>query len=432
MKSLRLAACFALLLLGTSLSSGCLIVSDSHHDGGECYDDCYDYEVCESYCDHWECWDECWWETSCETFCEDVHVEEEVIVTSTVECYSDVDCSGADICVANSCVGRNTTDRGLSGLCQACETNQDCVEDGSLCIQLNFDQATTTGERVCTRPCEYNHECPAGFECINISSEVGTSPQCLPVFAEYEKRTCNPSPELECVRASDCGLGESCVANECVAPDGSECGTNNPCAGGEVCRNFKCEAADEPECVDRSDCRSGEVCIDGGCVAAAEDCVFNDECDGGVCVDGTCASTCEADAECGANERCRDGLCEALECRRSADCAAGNICVDARCEKTCDAGSGAGCDAGWVCNSFGYCEADESVECRSNAECARDEQCTGGTCATPCNCNQQCGDGQVCDLDSGTCEAPAADPAPACENDCDCPSGQACVEGACG
>ena len=435
MKTMRAAASIALVMFGAITMSGCLIVSESHTTtGGGCYDECYDYEVCETYCDAWECWDECWWETSCTTVCEETVVVDD---TPAAQCYSDLDCGEGQICVGDVCKPRDTEDNGLSGLCQVCETEQDCSDDGALCIRLNFDQATTTGEKVCTRPCEYNHECPAGFECINVSSEVGVSPQCLPILTEFEKRTCNPSPELECVRASDCGVGESCVANECVAPEHAECSSRTPCADGETCHNFKCIAADEPECTTRTDCASGEVCIDGACAAAAEEgCVFNEECDGGMCVDGSCLSTCEADTDCGTGERCRAGLCEPLECRRSADCAAGSICVDAQCEKLCDAATGAGCDFGYECNDLGYCEADPAVECRSNAECAQNELCTDGACLVACTCNQQCGEGETCNVDLGVCEAPDAEPtdppAAACEDDCDCPSGQSCNEGTCG
>lgn len=424
MKSIRTAACTALVMFGALVSTGCIIVDDGpdHHTETQCYDECYDYEVCETYCDSWECWDECWWETSCDTYCEEVIIEEEVVY----EDYEDYDC------VADNCVDPGSDEQGLGGLCQSCETNADCVEDDALCIELSFDQATTTGEKVCTRPCEYNHECPAGFECINISSEVGTSAHCLPVLTDWGERTCNPSPELECVRATDCGLGESCVANECVAPEGAECSSQRPCASDEVCRNFECVPADAAECVTRTDCSTGESCIDGSCIAAAESCVFNEECDGGACVDGTCLSTCSADSECGANEQCRSGLCEPLECRRSADCSAGSICVDAKCEDVCDAASGQGCENGYLCNDFGYCEADPDVECRTAAECSRDEICDDGSCTSACSCNQQCGDGEVCNLDSGTCEDPNTPPAASCDNDCDCPSGETCSNGTCG
>lgn len=442
MKSFRTSVCAALVMFGAFLSTGCIVVDETRSTTTTrvetyCYDDCYDVEVCETWCDSWACWDECWWETTCDTWCEDVIIEETVIIEeeTVVEtgstCSSNADCGNSMACVNDVCVAADSTDNGLAGLCQACEAASDCVEDGSLCIELSFDQATRTGEKVCTRPCEYNHECPSGFECINISSEVGTSAQCLPVITDWGERTCNPSPELECVRANDCGVGESCVANTCVAPGGAECSSQNPCGNGQTCVNFQCVAAADAECTRRSDCASGESCIDGECVGAAESCVFNQECDGGACVDGTCQSACSADADCGSNESCRSGLCQPLECRRSADCAAGNVCVDAKCEATCNASTGAGCADGYVCSNFGYCEADPGVECRTAAECARDEICDAGSCTTACSCNQQCGTGEVCNLDSGTCEDPNSPPAVSCANDCDCPSGDSCISGTC-
>lgn len=424
MKPVKLGMLSALAF--AALSTGCLIVSE-HQETGECYDDCYEYQVCETYCDYWECWDNCWYETSCTTYCPDT-----VAPAPSVECYSALDCGEGQICVADYCRPLDTDETGVSGLCQSCETNADCGEPGALCLQLNFDQATSTGERVCGRACEYNHECPAGFECINISQEAGTAAQCLPVLTEFEKRTCNPSPELQCVRATDCAVGESCVNNVCKAPTSAqaECDSNNPCPSAEDCRNFQCVPANQPECATRTECNSGELCIDGDCVASAETCVFNAECDGGRCVDGQCRSTCAADSECTSNERCRAGLCEPLECRRSADCGAGEICVEAKCHDTCNPSNGVGCETGYLCNANGYCDVDTNVECRSNAECG-DEICESGACITPCTCNQDCSTGEVCNLNSGACEAAGA-PITACEDSCDCPSGQACNAGTCG
>lgn len=419
---LRLLAAVAFAALG----SGCLIVSENQ-EAGACYEDCYDYQVCETYCDWWRCWDECWYETSCTTYCPDT-VETPL---PSVECYSAIDCGTGEICVNDYCRPRDTEETGVSGLCQVCETNADCGEPGALCIRLNFDQATTTGESVCGRTCEYNHECPAGFECINIAVDNGTgTAQCLPVLGDFEKRTCNPSPELECVRATDCAVGESCVNNSCKAPAEAECSSNKPCPSGQECRNFACVAANVPECTTRTDCASGELCIDGNCEAAAVACVFNAECDGGRCVDGQCRSTCSEDSQCANNERCRAGLCEPLECRRSADCGAGEICVDAQCFDTCVASTGIGCDAGYKCNNNGYCDVDPTIECRSNAECG-DEICQAGTCINPCTCNQDCSTGEVCNLNSGVCEAAGA-PITSCEDSCDCPSGKTCTNGTCG
>lgn len=423
-----------LLYLGivALLSTGCLMVSESNPPpNGDCVQDCYEYEVVETYCDAWSCWDDYRWETTCTTTCESVHYPEP---GQPAECYSDLDCRSGTICIQDQCVRADTNARGSSGLCQTCETRHDCVEEDARCIRLNYDPVSNTGEKVCARDCDYNHECPAGFECVNISDEPGVPSQCLPIKGTNEKRTCNPTPDLECVRANDCALGESCVHNVCQGPENAECSGTRPCPSGQECRSFTCVDTNTPTCVDRSDCRNNEICIDGQCQRQTETCVFNEECDTSArCVDGQCVSICSDANDCGANERCRQGLCEVIECRRSADCSAGHLCVEARCEKHCT--SNAECGPGFLCSANNYCEADPNVECRSTAECGRDQICDGGSCETPCNCNQQCPESQVCDLDNGMCKDPNAGgepPANECDNDCDCPSGQRCQQGTCG
>ncbi len=427
MKRTNLLSTLTLLLVGI-FSSGCLVVSENGHYETQCYDDCDDIEVCESFCDDWECWDECWIETSCDEICEEVYVETEVVEEvevvdeEAVECYSNPDCSEGKICISNECKPKNTDETGTSGLCQSCEANQDCSEEGAVCIKLNFDKSSTAGEKVCTRPCEVNSECPTNFECVN----VGDSTQCLPMNNDAGKRTCSSST-LECVKAADCGVGESCENNKCTSPDTAECDSKKSCGSGETCRDFKCVADNTAECIDRKDCSSGEICIDGSCEKSAESCVFNEECDAGACVNGECLSTCSETADCGSNERCRQGLCEALECRRTADCGGSEICVDAQCETRCTQDSN--CGAGFICNDNNYCEDDPNVACRSNAECSRDEICVAGECATPCTCNQECGSGEVC-TDTGICEAPSQAPAE-CQTDCECASGETCSAGRC-
>ncbi len=430
MKRKNLLSALTILMVGF-FSSGCLVVSENGHYETQCRDECEDIEICESFCDDWECWDECWIETSCDTICEEVYVETEVVeeiveeveeVDTSVECYSNPDCGDGKICVSNECKPKNTTDTGLSGLCQSCETNQDCSETGAVCIKLNFDMSNNSGEKVCTRACEINSECPTNFECVN----VGDSTQCLPKNNDFGKRSCSAN-DLECVKASDCGVGESCVSNSCTSPETAECDSKTSCKTGETCKDFKCVAETALECVERKDCKSGETCIDGACEKSAESCVFNEECDGGSCVDGSCLSACSENSDCGSNERCLSGLCEALECRRTADCGGTEICVDAQCEARCTADSN--CGSGFVCNANNYCEEDPNVACRNNAQCSQNEICVSGTCERPCSCNQECGSGEVCGA-TGVCEAPASSPAQ-CQTDCECASGETCSAGRC-
>ncbi|MBA2664877.1 MAG: hypothetical protein H0U74_21495 [Bradymonadaceae bacterium] len=417
--------CMMALIVAALFLPGCLIISESNTT--DSCSSCYDYEVCETWCDPWQCWDECTWQTNCSNTCDAPYIP------STKQCYSDLDCGGDTICINDTCQRQDTNDRGVSGLCQACETRHDCVEADARCIRLNFDPVSNTGEKVCARDCDYNHDCATGFECVNISDEPGVPAQCLPIKGTNEKRTCNSGPDLQCVRANDCSLGESCVNNVCKGPENSECAANRPCAAGKECRNFKCEDSTSPQCLTRSDCQSSELCVDGACIGQNDSCVFNSECDNGACVNGKCVASCQATADCGPNEHCRQNLCESIECRRSADCSAGNLCVDAKCEKAC--ANNNECSDGFLCQT-GYCVADPGVACRSTAECARDAICLEGSCESPCSCNQDCSSGEICDILSGVCLEPepvTGTPQPmACENSCGCPSGQACTEGFCG
>lgn len=437
----QLMATLGTMMAALTFGSGCLVVTDNDYDndGDGCYQQCQDYEVCQTYCDAWECWDECWYETTCDVTCPEPAPN--VVV---VDCIDDLDCSGEEICVADRCVLPNEDAKKTaeSGLCQACESTNDCSEEDARCVRLNYQHSTKTGEKICSRVCQLDDDCPIGFECVNISDEVGVPAQCLPKIdpANGDLRTCTNNASLECVKAKECGVGESCVNNVCTRPgtvgDGG-CSADADCGAGETCRGSSCVAPGQEECVDRSQCDAGEVCVDARCVAEKISCVFNSECGAnGKCVNGECASACTTSTECGPYEYCRksegasSGLCEAMECRRTADCEAGNVCVDAQCKPACD--QDADCETGFACNSNRYCERDSSVECLATSECSADEVCVDNTCKEACGCNQDCPDGLVCDLESGTCgQAPNNDAVITCANSCDCPSGKTCEQGIC-
>lgn len=439
----QMKAIFGTMMAALTFGSGCLVVSENDYDNGNdgCYQSCNDYETCQTYCDAWDCWDECWYETECDVTCTEV----ETVDTVTVECIDDLDCTGNNICIADRCVqpAVDAKDNAEAGLCQACEDTNDCSEEDARCVRLNYQHSTKTGEKICSRVCELDDDCPINFECVNISDEVGVPAQCLPKIDSANNgdlRTCTNNAGLECVKAKECGVGESCVNNECTAPGQGGtggCSSDAQCASGETCRGATCVAESQEECVSRSDCSSGEVCVDAKCVQEKISCVFNSECADGKCVNGECAAGCSVTDDCGPYEYCRKpegasaGLCEAMECRRTADCDPGNVCVDAQCVDSCSAD--ADCGDGFSCNSNRYCERDDSVECLASAECAAEEVCVDNTCKEACGCNQDCPAGLVCDLDNGTCGQPVAnDPVVTCANSCDCPSGKSCsTQGVC-
>lgn len=403
-----------LLMLAFGFGTGCL-VADGYEEQGDC---CVNFERCETWHDPFGNSDQsCWFETSCSQSCEAGTDEPD---QPGDFCYNDSDCPGDDLCLRNECRPPDTTERGDAGLCQACETNADCADPDALCVRLG--PAEGGGETICGQPCDGG--CPDGFEC----AQIGHASQCLPTPDAQNQRSCQGAPELECVRAGDCDAGESCVNNRCEAPDDAECKEGSDCPSGEECRQGACVERDAPECITRNDCSTGQVCVDGECSGGQESCVFNEECpDEAMCVDGTCFSACAEDAECGAYEHCRQGLCQPTECSGTADCGGGEVCVDAMCKPACEPNTSTeACGPGYSCTEHGFCDRDPEVECRSNAECLRAEICVEGSCEAPCTCNQDCADGQVCDLDSGTCEDPGADAPLTCETTCDCASGAQC------
>lgn len=279
------------VLMIAIFASGCLVVSEetttTGHYETQCYDDCEDIEVCERVCDDWECWDTCWIDTVCDTICEDVYVETEV-VEEVVEVEEEVEVVEEDPVEKPEV----KDDAGTAGLCQACESNNDCTEEGALCLNLNLDDGNTAGQTVCTRPCEINADCPSSFECVN----VGSATQCLPITNDFGRRSCTAN-DLECTKASDCSVGESCKNNICTSPkDEVECESDKACGEGKTCEDFKCVTKAEPAaCTCSQECGEGEVCTDKGvCKTPRRE----------------APTQCQTDCECASGQTCEAGRCK--------------------------------------------------------------------------------------------------------------------------
>ena len=88
----QLLTALGLAVTAMTFSSGCLVISDGDRGQVGCYEDCYDYQVCETYCDAWECWDECWYETSCDVQCPDPQPG----TPAAADCLCDIDCAQGD------------------------------------------------------------------------------------------------------------------------------------------------------------------------------------------------------------------------------------------------------------------------------------------------------------------------------------------------
>jgi hypothetical protein len=294
MSLMKLSRWFLLVVGFAALASGCVVNAND-----ECYEVCD--TVCEVRCNPWECWEVCWDE--CWDECTYVEYEEEYTEESPddrprAECSVDAECDQGEACERGRCVERSP---GV-GLCQPCERNADCVEEGARCLEINGE------ERVCGRACEAAADCPRGFECQSVSSEVGVPNQCVP--------------------AADPDNG----ARSCEVPEP--------------------EPEPEPGCRRNDDCAQGELCVDGACAPEAP-------------------VACAADADCGAELICEEGSCAPLECRRSADCADAQICVNARCEDACDDANpcpeGSSCEAPGYCAPSHSCAAD--ADCPQGQTC---------------------------------------------------------------
>ncbi len=395
----------ALAIMALGALSGCLITdgdSEGQHNtstGGGFYDDCYvdceQEEVCQSFCDMSGCFEDCYIEEICVEVCDGGGGSGGSGGGGTGgdsdRCYSKFDCPQGWSCHGGQCYEPGSDVQGDAGLCQNCQSRDDCFEDGALCLGLNYNPDTGQGETICSRACSIDSDCPTGFECLNVTDEPGASDQCVPMDGG-EVGSCQAGGELECVSASDCGVAETCVNNTCQAPSDAECSDDAHCGTGERCEAYQCvDDSQGTQCVVSDDCSDDDaMCINGECVTEPQSCVFNTDCASSErCVNGECTATCSSNDDCGSSQRCRHGICEFIECYQTADCSTGEVCVEAKCEQTCS--DNADCATGFRCSGFGYCEADPDVECRSSAECSADQICSDdGECMMACDVDDQC------------------------------------------
>jgi len=133
---------------------------------------------------------------------------------------------------------------------------------------------------------------------------------------------------VACRVAADCGRGGTCAAGQCTAA--TTCGSDLDCtSAGQVCG----PSSECVRCAVAADCGPGKGCVQGACVVAnacdsSLDCTATHQVCGAVlapewpeAVTRACKD-CDGDADCGAGDRCDDGLCIAV-CR-----AAGAVCGD--------------------------------------------------------------------------------------------------------
>lgn len=232
--------------------------------------------------------------------------------------------------------------------------------------------------------------------------------------------TCVEADNFECENDQDCGLGEACVANECV-PD-VECNTDGDCGVGEVCADNVC--VPDVECTFDEHCGAGEICVESICVPDVE-CRFNLDCmSGEICVENVCVPDveCNVDADCDAGEVCVVNVCVPdVECNIDTDCNTGEICVANACVPDVECNVDQDCAPGEICVANACVPG---VECNVDQDCGSNEICVDNSCVSniQCSVDQDCDDGNDCTVNTcntanSLCSSANVQDGAACDND---------------
>ena len=263
----------------------------------------------------------------------------------------------------------------------------------------------------CTRLCDKLAPCPSGFFCDDVPAgsalydgeycrvgpvgdACGGAGGCKagPCRGGYCTRTCDA--ELPCPAGFVCDASD----NVCVlGPVGQACVADDECES----RRCSAEGTCTRLCDEHLPCPKGFGCDADVAMCAplrvGGACEADDECSGGACIgEGYCTRYCGAELGCPAGYACgEEGLCGLIpvgdECEGDGQCA-GGACVDGTCTRSC--GELALCPEGYTCNEV-------CVLAEVGAECKADEDCNGGTCeggkcTRACSKDMPCPSGYQC------------------------------------
>ncbi|MEZ4404541.1 MAG: hypothetical protein R3B06_31260 [Kofleriaceae bacterium] len=354
---------------------------------------------------------------------------------------------------------------GPPNLCDGCATDEDCGDDGDLCVQL-------TAGKFCAVDCTSDPTvCAVGFTCQQATS-----------VDERPRRQCLPLNGVCCVDGDGDlhGVGGGCLDADCDDADPSSyvggretCdGRDNDCVGGVDDHPLDCAA---PMCelgaLGYFE-RPGDVC-GGASGCAQQPAVLCDlyTCDGGGEAGDRCATSCdgEVDAKCIPAAHCDASVClpdvangqacdEASDCQ-SGHCANGFCCADGDCcqqasdcptfgtfDPVCDTPAScqgtrgaAVCNAAFECTTQGGVPDDSACTAATVAnDCGwyLPVVCTGAAsqappaCPTSCTSSAQCDPGGFCDPASHTCREDLDDGQACGVDDGRCKSGH-CGNGFC-
>jgi cysteine-rich repeat protein len=276
----------------------------------------------------------------------------------------------------------------------------------------DYSCTSKTSLRRCYNDCDANYECQENgnfASCVYIGSgSPGSNPSAC------GDGTCNSPSGEDCnTCAADCGncpvpgscpngvcdLGEN--ANSCPNDCKPVCGnsaveTGEECDDGNTLRNDGC-----------SDKCKLEVCGDGICSTSETKATCGLDCNS--CYEsngqGKLGDSCSSTADCGPKLYCNglSGKCQSSQCNSEPDCT--------------------GIDPTTYCNNCSVCA---SYPCQTRADCKPDVNgdqpyCENGYCVDGCHSNADCSlTKNVCNTDTGKCQACNLDPKFQCDSDYFC------------
>ena len=268
----------------------------------------------------------------------------------TVQCTTDNECTGGNLCVDNFCV--------------PCAHDSDC-RSGFICRQT-----------ACVRQCQANADCGSGEVC-----SAGTCGPCVTSSDCHDPAQVCLSGGVcgACRGASDCPAGKACLPGGCGA-----CTKDPDCGAGNLCENGICGPG---TCHDNTGCLPTQSCKLHECAA----CTLDKDCSvGRLCLGNTCTlANCRGKTDCTTAQACTNNLCGA--CATSTDCGApasglvcdpsGHTCVPGDCTSASDCGS-----AGMVCLGHSCSTCTDDTQCAQGQLCGPNKLCITGVCHDNTKC----------------------------------------------
>lgn len=194
------------------------------------------------------------------------------------------------------------------------------------------------------------------------------------------------------------------------------CADAMPCPGDAVCVRFD-PAASYGYCMDR-------------CTPAAPDCAPGNLCQPGFAESPVCYPGCSDDSDCPSGTQCGEGVTGIRscftpgssvgdECRSSDQCPEAGYCIDENgwgaprglCVTFCDLDTGAGCESGTTCVSWGFASGagsciptcDDATPCRAGYDCVPTGEGDTRACVARCTTDDHCEPGNSCNFVTGVC-----------------------------